>query len=199
MAKRSNTETLARAGFGYRKAIARVLATFDSATPAQRELGATWYPDAHAVAVELASAAGVSVEHTAAVLAHTSPKTRWSANVAQATALVLADKRLPGALRANVERARAALASDDPLDTFGPTAPKTRNFARNILGDSDAVTIDVWATRIALGPDAGESTLKRRGVYDALADVYRTAAAKRGVEPSTMQATTWIVKRGRAD
>jgi hypothetical protein len=62
------------------------------------------------------------------------------------------------------------------------------------------VTVDVWAVRVALGtrPDA-EQCLTRVGVYDALEHCYRLAAQRAGVDPTTMQATTWIVARnGRA-
>jgi hypothetical protein len=89
----------------------------------------------------------------------------------------------------------------DPLATLN--GPKTSNFARNLLGDTDAVTIDAWAARVAL-PELGrkdvDRVMGRKGVYDGIAEAYRTAADRRGVSPSTMQATTWIVARnGRAN
>jgi hypothetical protein len=177
--------------------VRRILATWHRATPADVEAGATWYADAGHHVDTLASLGGISREHAASVISHLSPRTPWSRNVAGAYALVTTGDA-PGCLRANVARARAALASDTPFETFG--GPKTRRFARNVAGDRAAVTVDVWAVRVALGtrPDA-EQCLSRVGVYDALEHAYRLAAQRVGVDPTTMQATTWIVARnGRA-
>jgi hypothetical protein len=177
--------------------VRRILATWHRATPADVEAGATWYGDAGHHVDTLATLGGITREHAAAVISHLSPRTPWARNVAGAYALVTTGDA-PGCLRANVARARAALASDAPLETFG--GPKTRRFARNVAGDRSAVTVDVWAVRVALGtrPDA-EQCLTRVGVYDALEHCYRLAAQRAGVDPTTMQATTWIVARnGRA-
>ena len=97
-----------------------------------------------------------------------------------------------------MRRARRALESDNPLETFGPTAPKTARFARNLLGDRTVVTVDVWALRVALGRHADENALKRAGVYAAIEHAYILAAARLGVDPVTVQATTWVAIRGRA-
>jgi hypothetical protein len=71
------------------------------------------------------------------------------------------------------------------------------------MGDEDSVTIDTWAVRAALlspvATKSEQSKLSRVGVYEALANAYRTAAAKRGVSPSTMQAVVWVVIRNHAD
>lgn len=213
----------ARAGVTLRTAVDRILTMFDLATAADIESGATWYgSDAAALVSDLAHVGGVSRETAAAVLSKLSPRTTWGRNVAAATALLGAygrgegidaaceAARAVGAMNANVLGARAAVVAyvngQDPLLTFGATAPKTGAFARNLLGDRDAVTVDVWAARIALVPSwsRGQETdadliLSRAGVYGALAHAYRVAARRRGVDPTTMQATTWVVVRnGRA-
>ncbi len=185
------------AGTSVSATVRRILATWHAATPADVEAGATWYGDAGHHVDTLAALGGITREHAAAVISHLSPRTPWSRNVAGAYALVTTGEA-PGCLGANVARARRALASDAPLETFG--GPKTRRFARNVCGDRSAVTVDVWAVRVALGtrPDA-EQCLTRVGVYDALEHCYRLAAQRAGVDPTTMQATTWIVARnGRA-
>jgi hypothetical protein len=59
------------------------------------------------------------------------------------------------------------------------------------------VTVDVWAARVAFGPrDDAEQVLSRVGVYDAVERAYQIAAQRLGVDPVTVQATTWIVARG---
>lgn len=173
--------------------VENILTTWDRATAAQREAGATWYGEAREAALQLAGQAGSTLDTAAAVIAHMSPRTTWSRNVAGAVALMLTGDA-PGCIGANVARAQAAIDSPDPLSTIN--GPKTRAFAANILGDTDAVTVDVWALRIACGsPTVDEKILSRKGGYATIADAYREAAALVGVSPATMQAATWIVAR----
>jgi hypothetical protein len=172
--------------------VARILRTFDAASKSDVEHGARWYDEAGELAATLAARHGYSVEQTSAVIAALSPRTTWSRNVAGAALLIAEDDVLPGLIGRNVETAREALAHGfDALN-----GPKTSRFAENIAGDREAVTVDVWAMRVA---DLDEDLLGRKGAYDAIEHAYRLAARRRGVDPVTMQATTWIVARnGRA-
>ena len=97
-------------------------------------------------------------------------------------------------LQQGIDKARAAMVADDPWSTFGD-GPKTKAFAANIIGDDHAVTVDVWAARIA---GITEEQLARVGVYEAVAHGYRLAAKRAGITPAQMQATTWVVIRGSA-
>jgi hypothetical protein len=172
----------------------RILAVFDRATPHNVESGATWYEDAQALARQWSIETAYDVEHCAAVLSHLSPRTTWTRNVMGAADLLRYGSKAPGVIGANFERAASSLDVEDVESTFG--GPKTLRFFRNILGDTEAVTVDVWALRV-VGLD--DSTIGRVGVYDAIEAAYQRAARRRGVEPTTMQATTWIVCRnGRA-
>lgn len=196
-------DTVSRSVFGvsHETIVKRILRTFDRASTSDVEAGATWYSEAGQLASDLAISNDdrfVSPRAAAAVIAQLSPRTTWSRNVAAATALIYYgpdEARAVGAIGANVERAMVALeAQGDPIDTIN--GPKTNAFARNIAGDTEAVTVDVWAARVA---DLDETLLSRKGAYDAVAHAYRVAARRRGVAPTTMQATTWIVARnGRA-
>jgi hypothetical protein len=172
----------------------RILAVFDRATVSDVESGSTWYDDAQALARQWSLETEHDLEHCAAVLSHLSPRTTWTRNVMGAADLLRFGTKANGIIGANFDRAAASLDADDVESTFG--GPKTRRFFRNIIGDSEAVTVDVWALRVA-GLD--DSTIGRVGVYDAIEAAYQRAARKRGVAPTTMQATTWIVARnGRA-
>lgn len=185
-------------GISLETIVRRILRTFDAATSSDLEAGARWYDEAGDLATMLAPYAG-SREHAAVVISHLSPRTSWSRNVAAATALLREGPdaaRQLGAIGDHIDRAMTALDYVRPLESFGPAALKTRSFARNILGDREAVTVDVWACRVA---DLDELKLSRKGAYDAVAHAYRLAARRRGVDPATMQATTWVVARnGRA-
>lgn len=196
----SHTATLKRVGLPTMGTlVARIVRTFDAASPATLEAGARWYDEAGTLAATLADDVWTPPQ-VACIIAHLSPRTSWERNISGATAFIAsgpAAARSLGCIGDNVARAeRVASAPADPFSTFGPTAPKTLNFARNIDGDREAVTVDVWAARVV---SVDEAELKRAGVYDALAHAYRLAARRRGVDPATMQATTWIVARnGRA-
>ena len=191
----SHTTTLRRvANTSTRAMVDRIVRTYDRATEADREAGRDWYGDGEAIIANLADETGYTREHVAAVVSHLSPRTTWTRNVYGATMLVTTGTA-PTCIGANVDRARKALESDAPLETFG--GPKTRRFARNLLGDRSVVTVDVWAARVAFGdlPVDPEAALSRVGVYDAVEHAYILAGRRLGVDPVTVQATTWIVAR----
>ncbi len=176
-------------GVSLETVVRRILRTFDAATASDVESGARWYDEAGDLAASLAATHGIEVETAAGVISALSPRTPWSRNVAGAVAL-LATNEAPGCIGANVDRAREVLAG------ASLNGPKTARFARNIAGDRESVTVDVWACRVA---DLDENALGRKGAYEAIEHAYRLAARRRGVDPATMQATTWIVARnGRA-
>lgn len=202
---RKPDDVLRRVGAGgTRSTVERILKVWQRATPSDVEAGARWYADGGLLLSVLVDNGAPSMEHAAAVVSHLSPRTSWQRNVMGAMEIVTrgpAAARRAGCLGANVDRAARSLASPTPLDTFGVKAPKTARFARNLLGDREAVTVDVWAARVAFGDVCAdpEATLGKAGVYDATEHAYRLAARRAGVDPTTMQATTWIVVRnGRA-
>lgn len=177
--------------------VARILRTFDRATASDLEAGARWYDEAGSLAANMAAAHfDGNIERAASVLAALSPRTSWARNVAGAAAFLVSGPtaaRRIGCIGTNVSR--AVTARRHGFDGLG-NGPKVQAFARNIAGDREAVTVDVWACRVA---DLDETRLGRKGAYDAVAHAYRLAARRRGVDPATMQATTWVVARnGRA-
>ncbi len=173
----------------------RIVRTFDAATASDIESGARWYPLAGELASDLARESGYSVDVAAAVISHLSPRSSWTRNVLAARALLVDDIALAGVMGRELARARSARDDgfDDLIDSFSSSALKTRSFYRNIIGDVESVTVDVWACRVA---GVSESLLSRKGAYDVLEHAYRLAARRRGIDPSTMQAVTWIVARG---
>lgn len=232
MTKRAKTLTMAQTnailvknGHTLSDVVKNILTMWDRATPANVADGAKWYgSDSLALVRDLSVLGGISPEAAASVLAQTSPRTTWSRNVAVATAIVqmwgmsvssglsaddrdaacVTAGRACGGMLANITRALIALNAADrgecPIMTIN--GPKTNAFARNLLGDRNAVTVDVWAVRIALNPgwsrgedDMSELMLSRAGMYQAVAQAYRIAANRRNVDATDMQATTWIVVR----
>lgn len=192
----SHNVALQKLGTSTRATVDRIVRTYEMSTAEQRADGANWYGDGEAIIADLSAQTGHSAETVAAVVSHLSPRTTWQRNIYGATMLVTVGTA-PTCIGSNVDRARRAMASANPLDTFGPSADKTRRFARNLLGDRSVVTVDVWAARVAFADKVAdpERALKRAGVYAAVEHAYVLAAARLGVDPVTVQATTWIVAR----
>jgi len=157
--------------------------------------GMEWYAHAREEARIMALDNDVSEEIAAYVIAATSPRTFWSSNVKHARAILAYEDAPSGALGTN--HARGMAIRDYGIGHIG-NGPKVNAFARNIAGDWDAVTIDMWAFAAACG-DLPASMLARRGAYETVADAYRIAAKKFGIAPAQMQAIVWVAIRGRAD
>lgn len=159
------------------------------------DAGSQWYDAALAICQQAADEHRLEVERAVCALAHLSSRLPWTKNVEAFSALVSGQPHPAWVLTRSWELATAALTADDPWSTFGRRASKTRAFARAILGDEDAVTVDIWAARAAkVDPDV----LSRPKDYAAVADAYRRAAKRAGITPRKMQAIVWCAIRGRA-
>lgn len=156
--------------------------------------GMTWYDDAQNLAQDLATVTPYNVNQIATAIAAHSIRTQWVRNKAAVIAMVLHDEELPGIMARNNAWAREALNSDDPFSVL--KGNKTNRFARNIAGDTNSVTVDVWAARAVNVP---EKALSRVGVYEAVERVYQLAAKRAGIAPREFQAIIWCHVRGRAD
>lgn len=170
--------------------VARIIATWDSATADQMSAGRAWY----GVAGDIAAMIGNGDRALGAgVIAALSPMTSWSLNVRNASALCAGQP--VGTLKANLAKAQR-MAAGEHYSAVLPAHSKTWNFAHNIDGHTDNVTIDRWAIRIAVGYDKTTVTPKQ---YDVLAGAYRKAAAEIGEAASTVQAVTWCAMRGTGE
>ncbi len=190
-----------------------VLAVWDGADAETRGYGAAWYGAAHARAADLGARYGFTTAQAAGVIAALSPRVKWAPNVAAAEVVLswAEDARdgLPvadvaaltrqcidtahhGIFSANVHKATHVVALADPLD--GLNGPKERAFYRNIMGDADGVTVDVWATRAATyGKLDGPRSRKQ---YADIAAAYVRAARCVGTTPRDLQAAVWVAYRG---
>lgn len=155
-----------------------------------------WYGNAYNVARNLAAGSPYAVRQCAAVIAVLSPRMKWGQNVQAARDVIEAHAR--GVSVESVKcpafgrNVRAAYRILDGGQFVG--GPKTGAFYRAILGDPDAVTIDIWAWRAATGEDMPQSVrVSERAAVDA---AYRRAAYRLGVTPRDLQAIVWTAVRG---
>jgi len=196
--------------------VAAILRTYDRADDDAIRSGADWYPAMARRMAEHANATGYTVAQCAGVYAANSTNTPWARNLRLASA-ALADRGMTGGtLSSVVAKVNAILAGGDLAAILSPDPDRCKlaNFARNLAGDPDAVTVDRWALRIAYnfadcatGGETGCAANGRHacgyvplgGEYRAIADAYRSAAMLRAVTPATMQAVTWVVARGTGE
>jgi hypothetical protein len=188
--------------------VGRIVATYESASDAQRRSGLDWYPAAGRMVGAIAESAGIAQYRVALALAALSPRNPWRWNVADAYVFAHAAAADPnGAGRStadipsattftpNRERAWRALTAEDTAVWTG-TAPKVRSFVAAILGDVHAVVVDTWAIRVATG--GAYDTVRGDAEYGAVAAAYQDAAvhlsARYGyVNARDVQAVAWVV------
>lgn len=176
-----------------RFAKANIRKWYASATPAQRTDGFCWYPMARATAEGIAAEYGISVECAAGVIAALSPRNRWHKNVEYAYALVSAvtsGTALPFCgLTDNRAKAVRIARGESPELVLG--GDKVRAFYANIMGDTQAVTVDVWAARAC----GHKSDAVNRSQYRTASVAYRAVASELGITPRELQSIVWVTIR----
>jgi hypothetical protein len=162
-------------------------------TSVQRRQAVTWYRDAGYDCENFAKEFGLSLAVACAVVSAWSPRMRWDRNLLVAREHMQGKKHL--GMDKSAKRAdRVLLHGIDALNT--PTGHKTHNFAWNLLGDYDAVTIDSHMIRAAgLEQDSVSSGL----MYEELSQAVRRLAKRHGLRNAEMQALIWIAQRKSAN
>lgn len=158
----------------------------NAASDDQMNRGRAWYPVAHDLAEMIGNG---DVRKGAGIIAALSPRMPWERNVS--LAVDAGNGNVHGALSASLAKVQAILDGADPADVL-PMSAKTGNFYVNILDPADpfAVTVDVWAHRIATG-DAKSAGPRTPRDYHECAEAYRIVAAEFGEIGGVTQAGTW--------
>lgn len=190
-----------RSRYGHHATIARmsrnILAVYSRATAEEMAAGHGWYPTAQRGCVIWSDKYSVNALTIGAVIAALSPQCEWQSNLQAALALVsgLPVPRVGQSrpLQANVRKATAILL-DRALspDAYFIEGWKVKSFSRNLQGDTFAVTVDTHAGQIALNDVTATPRLGGLSAYACFAQAYRKAAAIASIEPSAMQAVTWL-------
>jgi hypothetical protein len=172
-----------------------------------------WYDRATTFCRAQADRVGCSVSIVAGIVAALSPRTYWEQQIESTPAVLdfLAEsfpfglsnpdaKDIPGpGTGANKQKALKIWQGADPLKVLGGT--KVRAFYRSLIGNTDSVCIDVWASRAAYGETPKSLTPKR---FRECIGAYKLAAARLQVvfpdlaerlNPRDVQALVWNYTR----
>ena len=142
--------------------------------------GADWYRTARPLVAAMAYAAGASERDTAYALSAFSPRVSVRRSVSLAWSALTLGPAPAGSLPC------ATIAWRHYLATGDLRGPKTRAFARNLLGNEESITVDVWVLR-GLGhpvPTGPRMYHQSAGVVRMLADLLEMA-------PARCQAALW--------
>lgn len=159
---------------------------WNAASDDQISRGRVWYR----VANDLAGIVGNGdVRKGAGIIAALSPRMPWDRNVS--LAMDAGNGNVHGALSASLAKVQAILDGTDPESVLPMTA-KTGYFFTNISDpdNGDAITVDVWAHRIATG-DCKSAGPRSTRDYAECAEAYRIVARESGELGHVVQASTW--------
>jgi len=160
------------------------------------DAGKAWYPDAWRICQRIGAEHGLAPRRVAAVMAVTSPRARWSTNLA-ATAMLCAEHKAGtysysyNILGASATKGVRVLESRYYSNVI--SGPKVSAFYDAICGDTDSVTVDSIMSKAA-GYSSDVSDRIREEVVQAcwmIGDVF-------GVSPRDAQAAVWVAYRGGA-
>lgn len=143
-----------------------------------------WYPRAYADILRFSKAFGFDAGYVADIVAILSPRCAVVRNARLAVNhLLFNDNRT--IMRQRVE------AIEHYKDSFGTNlgkGPKVAAFSKNLRGDFEPVTIDVWIARAFNRPHSSFADLDN---YRTGSDAIRNIADDLGVSPSAGQAMIW--------
>src|ERR1700744_4236104 len=74
-------EALTRVGLTMTEVRRNIRTVYGQRLPHEHAAGLTWYDEAMALGQEIAGVCNVSLDHAAVMIAHLSPRCRWSENV----------------------------------------------------------------------------------------------------------------------
>ena len=151
----------------------------------------SWYDNAHDLACRMTDMGVLTFDQSCVAIAAYSIRQQWEVNVRNA--LTFARGETPKAMGVCNRIAENALRFDDPYTALN--GEKTYSFAKNISGDRDAVTIDVWMLRAA-GLDHKKTPTPKQ--YREIAQAVRDAADEDPnlLFPREYQALVWLKIRG---
>ncbi len=187
---------MARCQFDSRQSelVRNITHVYQRAEPDDTVQGSRWYADAHRICHEWADEYGLSVETVACTVAALSPHLAWERNLVIA-ADILAERApsIGGALHRNIAKAQQILRERATQTvSYMPYGPKVANFAENLAGNLEYVTVDTHCIQAALDDVMTRVALAWRP-YTVFACAYAEVAKAQQLPPAILQAIVWHV------
>lgn len=177
--------------------VANLVKLYRSTSPATRETGRAWYPNARRIVRDLAATHARPETQVADVIAALSPQCEWTRNVVAAENLLAGNTvAVVGPYRANILKAQRILHSGADIATVFPKGPKVNCFASNLAGDDWLVTVDTHAAQAARNCPTWFPGLSM-APYQVIAQAYQRAATRCGETPAAFQAIIWLEWKAR--
>lgn len=174
----------------------RILKWYCRASIEQVNEGMKWYNRAQVLAVELADTYGVSTLQAATVISLLSPQKKWDTNKQESRALFnewfngVKPRHGYFATKRTLDECKLAIRG---YFTLGNHRIKTYSFADNIAyTDSEEVTIDRHALRVAYDDTTTAIDKVSRLQYLAAREAYRKVALTLGIRAYQLQAIVWV-------
>ncbi len=172
-----------------------ILSVYRQATTDEVARGVQWYPLAHGIICDWASAYGRSIANVAAVVAALSPQCRWERNLVIAADVLAGNPPSIGGTLTRSLRTAERIRDEHAWDTppYYKEGCKVRSFAANLAGDYDTVTVDTHGAQIAAGSPTSNLRVDTWKRYLPVANAYTSAASIVGLQAAELQAITWLV------
>ena len=143
---------------------------------------ADWYIHANRRLSDVAYSLDTTPEKLALVLAALSPRVQVARSVRMSFHFLKTGECHPSTMQG----VRTSLFNG--LKNGRLTGPKTENFRRAILGDGDALTLDVWTCR---GLNVDQKKAYQKSVFPAVERLFKRASRATGLSVAQCQAAQW--------
>lgn len=181
----------------------RITKWYNMASPSQIADGLAWYSKAHTLTVLLAMRYDVTAWQAAQVIAVLSPQKKWEVNKREASAIF--NQHFNGiepgfglfATKRTIDECHAIMSGNWALPA---NRIKTHSFADNIAYlDSEAVTIDRHALRVAYDDTSAAISVVGIRQYREAREAYRQVADSLGIKAYQLQAITWVTYKAEVN
>jgi hypothetical protein len=168
---------------------------WEDATDKQRIQGAWWYLDAYSAIERMRyeSGSSLNVREACRMAAILSPRCRWDRNLDALKQVLNGQKvTIPGVLGRQIK-----LAESVKEGRWALSGPKVTQFYKALIGDRDAVPVDSWMAQAFDAKGAGGAVTAK--AHKTIQAGIRRAAIKLDISPRVLQATIWVIVRGKAE
>lgn len=175
-----------------RQAKKRLISIFNQSNTHNLDKGLNWYHEANNFCAMVSRVENIDIDLVAQVVAILSPSVRWERNKQDTLTLINAyntglsiDQFSVSTYNNNKLKAWKVLQGKEILK---PKSLKTYSFYKNIMLDSQYVTVDRWHLRACFKTDIKSLTALK---YRQICELTRNVANELNITPMQLQAIVW--------